>query len=973
MDIRVLGPVRVLDGGRTMLRVRRRERLLLGLLALESGRAISVSRLIALLWDDEAPKRPRETLQVYVSRLRSQLAGVDGRPGLEITHHGDGYLLQAEPETVDAHRFLAKYAAAADVTDPTERSSDLRTALEMWDGPLLADAADDALRARLGGSLEEARLAALELRVEADLQAGRLQVLVPELAELVSVHADRERLVAAYMKALYRCGRIAEALGAYRDAAAELADRLGLDFSDDLNDLYIAMLRRDPALDPDSGTSTAQLPPSLSTFLGRDREVATITALADPEREVPGRPTVCAIDGMAGVGKTALAVHVGHQLASRFPDGQIYLDLHGFTAGVSPVEPAEALDRLLRTRGNESAIPSHVDDRSAVWRSWLKQRKLLLVIDNVVNEAQVSALLPAAPGCLVIVTSRRSLAGLDDVTHVSLAPLPEAEATRLFNRLVGSDRAPAEPEVAAQIGRLCGGLPLAVRIAAARLVDQPYWTVERLVRRLQDRDRRLAEFDVGNRSMATALDLSYRHLPESAQRAFRLLGLFSAQPFDGDDAAALLDADRIDTELTLVELAAARLIQPCGPDQYRFHDLVGEYAALAADRDESAEARRAALIRLVDHYRAVTNFATYRIEPGRTQLREESAGARLPELADGNAALAWYDDHHVAIKAAVEIAAAQGLTTHCWQICAAAAMYYELRKRYDDWAATHRIAVDMAKEHGDERAQVEMLYRLLVLYWRTRDFTTAIDCARQARVLSRRLGDIRGRATVFNNLAGIYAQGLSDLEPVTATQKAGSYLEEALRHYRALDDQIGEAKALNNLGELHLRRGHYNEALSCLDGAFELFTQLDRPFGRASALRGSAQVHADRGDTDAAVAQWVTALEISREHGSTETELETLERLGRVLRDSGRDDEAVRWYAELSAAIPGHIPAAEQLRLRHAIADSYLASGDSEAALRQYQLAQRFALSGNDTTAARAAQDAIAELAGDEHATGDER
>lgn len=925
MEVRVLGPVRVLDRGRLMLRARRRERLLLGLLALEPGRPVASDRLERLLWAGDAPANPRAALQVSVSRLRTQLAGVDGRPGLTIQRDGAGYVLPIAPEKVDAHRFRVAVTAARSIEHPRTRARRLREALALWSGPLLADVADDRLRRRLGTGLEEFRLAALELRVTAELDAGDHESLVAELADLTAEYPHRERLIAARMRALYRCGRVGEALEVYRDTAAGLAERTGLDCGEDLNDLYVAMLRRDSAPAADRpGPARSQLPPDLSSFTGRTAELERIVTLANQDRGTEARPVVCVVDGMAGVGKTALAVHAGHRLAAGYPDGRIFVDLHGFAGDQLEVPPAEALDRMLRALGvTGEAIPNHVDDRAAAWRGLLAERRVLIVLDNAADEDQVRPLIPAAVGCLVLITSRRRLATLEDAEQLPLSPLRSQEAGALFARLAGSCRLDGEADLLTEIAELCAGLPLAIRLAAARLADQPYWTLSRLVKRLRDSDHRLAELDSGRRGVTAALEVSYADLDAAERRAFRLLSLSVEQPMDNTVAAALLGTDVDEADTRLLALAAARLLQPCGLDRYRFHDLVGEYAGAVAERDEAEAVRHQATARLLDYYLAAVNAATHQLDPGRTRLEPIPDGIRVPRLTDRQAALAWFDTNRPHLKAAVSRANAAGFHEHAWRIAASAALYHEMRKHHADWLATHQIGLESAARLADDKAQVSLLYRMIVLHHRLGDFDAVVECGRRAMDLSAGLGDELGRASILNNLGSMYA----DIGDAESFDRARSHLEAAQKIYGEQSDVIGAAKAAANLGELYRKHDRDDEALTHHHRALRLFRDLGRPLGQAFSLRHSGEILARRREDDAAAAHLTEALDLSRRHGSLEGELECLERLGELCREQGRIEAALDWHERLRQAVPEHYPAAHRDRMNRAIAASRRAAG----------------------------------------------
>lgn len=944
----MLGAVQVISKGRPALRARRRERLLLGLLALEANRSLSVARLEQLLWTGGAPRNPRQAIQVYISRLRAQL----GEDPIRLTHQGDGYALRVDPDFVDAHRFVKQVAAARSLRDPTQRAERLGEALAMWRGLLLEDAADDDLRERIGRELEETRLSAVEMRVEAELDAGRHESLVGELARLTETHPYRERLISVRMKALYRCGRVPEALEVYRESAAALEEAVGLDFSDELKALYVAILRHDKSLAPaaepaEPAPAPAQLPPDLAVFVGREAELERLIAYA-PTGDEPrrGRAAVCAVDGMAGVGKTALATRAAHHLADRFPDGRLYVNLHGFTRGTSPVSPEDALDRMMRALGMPpQTIPRHIDDRAAAWRSLLAGKKTLIVLDNAAGEDQVLPLLPAASGCLVLITSRVRLSGLDDVSYLSLSPLTLAESAELFGQIAGPDRVEgAAAEAADEIGRLCGRLPLAVRIAAARLRDQNQWTVRSLAERLRDSDSRLSELSAGHRGVASALELSYRHLDQPAQRMFRLLGLAPAMPIDDHVAAALADVTADDAASLLAVLVAARVLDSAGGGRYQFHDLTRHHAVDMAARDETGASRHEAIGRVMDHYAAAVNVAACRLEPERTVLETDPDAPGVAAIADRAAALAWLDDTRHQLRAAVARGHDAGFHRQVYEICRLSTNYYEMRCHHDDWLATHQYGLSSARKLKDDKAQARMLIRMGGIHAVLDDFDQTLRHYEEASALCEKTGDVFAQAAISNNLGKMYATGASRCDEATAFAHAQDHLTQAYELYCRLCDATGQAKSLANLGGMYAKHGRHDEALVHLDKARAMFRQLDRAGGEGVALYLAGTVHARRGDCDSAIQCHTRALELARQSGDFETELSCLEGLGNSHRELGQLDKARRRHQELRDALPSDYSGLNKCAIHNSIADTFQALGDAETARRHYRQAAGHAL-----------------------------
>lgn len=560
-EFRLLGPLSVTYRGQPVPLAAPKPRALLAALLVDANRVVPVDTLIERLWGDRPPGGARVTLQNHVLRLRRALASVAAAD--PVLTAPDGYLLAADDDRIDLRRFdtlLDRASAMLAEHDPARARPLLGEALALWRGDALADVRSEALHRDVVPALSERRLHALELRVEADLHLGGHARLSAELAELTERHPLRERLWTARLLALYRAGMPAEALAVYRVARRTLG---------------IEPSFRAPVLCP---STRDELPPRPADFTGRSTELAALLALGD-------RGGVVTIDGMPGVGKTALAVRAVHQLAARYPDAQLYADLHGHSPREQPLRPFAALGALLTALGITS-LPSTVDERSALLRETLAGRKTMLVLDNVRNSEQVRPLLPDVPGCLVIVTSRPRLTEVDAVLTLPLDVLPPACAAELFQRVAGQDSA----EVSHEVARRCGQLPLAIRIAGSTLRARPAWTAQHLLSRLRSRSR-LTELAIGERSVLTAFDTSYQRLGPAQQHLFRLLGRLPATGFDPPAAASVAGLALPEVARLLADLCDARLLDAPEPGRYRAHELIREYAGIlefTASTDQAA-------------------------------------------------------------------------------------------------------------------------------------------------------------------------------------------------------------------------------------------------------------------------------------------------------------------------------------------------------------------------------------------------
>ncbi|EOD65143.1 BTAD domain-containing putative transcriptional regulator, partial [Amycolatopsis vancoresmycina] len=622
----VLGPLLVEAGGEQQHLGDTRWARLLGLLALQPNRPVGVDDIVDVLWGSRPPRSHLDLIGSSVRRLRALL-----HPQLRLTATGHGgYRLEGVPEQLDVLRFdtLVEEARAAGDREHAFRA--LGEAMACWRGPVLAD--HSALHHHPAvAALSRRRLSAALAFADAGISLGRHEEVVAQLETVRDDEPMHEGLHARLMVALAGSGRQADALALFDALHSRLATELGIEPGPEVRAAQLHVLRQEvPAAGQPFGSSN-YLPRDVDHFVGRVAETVRLT----------GGTAVYGICGMAGVGKTALAVHLGHRFADRFPDGQLFADLHAHGAE-GPLAPAAALDSLLRQLGVDGArIPDRLDQRAALWRSLLVGRTALVVLDDAAGAAQVRPLLPGGPGSLVLITSRTRLTSIDTVTTLSLDVLAPAEAAQLLTRVAGPDRTAGQDRALGEIAGLCGHLPLALRIAAARLRDRPLWTVRHLAGLLRDEHRRLAELSTGDRSVGAAFTLSYRQLTEPQQRLFRLLGEFPGTDVDAFAAAAIAGRDPHGTERLLEDLVDVHLLAQPALGRYRFHDLIRDHAR-ATGRTGAAAPREAAASRMFDYYLHVAGQAADALEP--TRKRFPLAGtppAAPPRFATEAEALAW--------------------------------------------------------------------------------------------------------------------------------------------------------------------------------------------------------------------------------------------------------------------------------------------------------------------------------------------
>jgi tetratricopeptide (TPR) repeat protein len=659
------------------------------------------------------------------------------------------------------------------------------------------------------------------------------------------------------------------------------------------------------------------LPRDVPDFVGREVELAALLA-------APAHYTAAAVDGMPGVGKTTLAVHAAHLLAPGYPGGQLYLDLHG-SADCPPLPPGAALDALLRQAGVTGSLPQDLAERAALWRATAAGRRLLVVLDDAADRTQVGPLLPAVAGCFALVTSRRRLSGLHGARSFTVQVMAEADATTLFARAVGDERAAADPAGAAETVRLCGNLPVAIRIAGARLRHRPTWTVQNLVGRLRDEHRRLAELRAEDRSVSAAFALSYQQLRPQLQRLFRLLGLVPGPVVDTAAATALAGLDPADTGRLLAELLDRHLLVQRVPDRYCFHDLMRQHAREAARRDEPEEDQRAALSRLFDHYLAAAGAAAGVLAPQRQRGTGQPSGLPTgPGPATPAQALDWLEEHRETLVAAVRLGEHAGWPGHAWRIACHLAQLCYVRSHPETWVPTLETGLSAARRCGDTVSEPTVLTCLGVALEHSGDPARAVDCQRRAVVLYQEAGDRAGEATAIKRL------GNAHLQLGNVGQALGLY-QRALAFFRTLDDPLGVASTLNNIGVTHQAFGRLSEALEHYQGALVIYAEQGTPSDQGLMMTNIGAIQTQLGRYDEALASHQQALDVARRMGDRWREGTALTNIGTVYRHLGRYEEA----------IDGHRRAMELLRaVAHPGAQSQVANDLAET----YRAAARPAL-----------------------------
>jgi DNA-binding SARP family transcriptional activator/tetratricopeptide (TPR) repeat protein len=914
----LLGPLLVRHRGIMIPVAAGKQRVLLAALLLSAGRLVTVDELAETLWGSVPPRSARASLRNYVMRLRKSLA--DG--GLSrISTQPDGYLISVEAGELDVERFatlLADARAAARDSAWAVAAKQLGMALTLWRGPPLSDVPSSLLALREAPRLTEMRLQALEARIEADLRLGRHTDVIIELRQLAAAYPLRERLHALLMTALYRDGQQAGALAAYQAVRRVLIDELGTEPGPELRQLQRQILDADHDLPAASAPTWAaehtvpgmrsmagwsaprQLPATVPHFAGRAAELRALTALLNqPGSRAPGAVVISAIGGTAGVGKTALAGHWAHQVADRFPDGQLYVNLRGYDPGL-PLTSADALAGFLRALGVPSPdIPHEEGERAGLYRSLLAGRRVLVVLDNAGSAAQVGPLLPGSPTCMVVVTSRDALAGLvarDGAVRVELDLLPLPEAVGLLRALIGP-RADSDPAAAAALASQCARLPLALRVAAELAAARPDLSLADLASELADQQRRLDLLDAGadtRTAVRAVFSWSYRSLSDSAARAFRLVSLHPGPDLDDHAAAALTDAPAETAARARHELVRAHLLQAAGPGRYGMHDLL---CAFARELDDPA-AQRVALTRLLDYYLHGAATAMDILFPAECHRRPrvQLPVIGVPPLTGQAAARAWLDAERASLVAVTAHAAGGGWPDHATRLAATLHRYLEAGDHDSDAITIHSCALSAARSTGDRAGEAAALNGLGLVDLRQGRYPQATDCHEQAMALFRETGDRNGEARALGNLGvlrlleGRYRQAAAD-------QKR------AIALFRDLGDRVGECRALTNLGLVKTRQGRYEQAIGHYERSLAMHREIGDRAAQAYPLGNLGHVLLRLGRYPQARDHFKQALALAREHGNRTREADALAGLGGISMREGAVRQAHEQYQQALAIL----------------------------------------------------------------------
>ncbi|NUT53355.1 MAG: tetratricopeptide repeat protein [Saccharothrix sp.] len=905
VEFRVLGPVQAWIGGRPVDLGHSRQRCVLAVLLVEANQWLSADQLLDRAWGDRVPPGGRNTLYGYLSRLRRALQATEH---VAIVHRASGYELVVDDDAVDVHRFRRLVAQARAETDQARALHLAEQASSLWRGEALLGL-DTPWVTTVRHGLEQERFAADTDRLDLALRLGRHSALLPELTDRATEHPLNEHVAAQLMLALFRAGRQAEALDRYRRLRARLAEELGTEPGSDLRQLHHRILAADPDLAaPEADRSPVvprQLPAAPAPFTGRVPELTELDRALAP---APGDPatatvTISAVGGVGGVGKTWLALAWAHRNLHRFPDGQLFVDLHGFSPTEEPTDPADALRGFLTALG--ATADGTRSDAGTVYRNLMAGRRVLVLLDNAASADQVVPLLPGSPTCTVLVTSRTSLPSLIDrhgAHHLPLSVLTPVESRALLAARLGEHRTDAEPDAVDELIGLCGRHPLALAITARHAATRPRLPLAELAAELREAGLEMLDHDTDlTASLPAVLSWSLRHLTARQRMVFVLVGIAPGPDIDLPAAASLTGLTQAEARKALRVLEDHSLLDRHPHGRYAMHDLVRAYATTADDHLPEPE-REAALARVAEFYLHTAHAADHLLNPYRPPIRLDPPAPGTPThpLPDRATALAWMDAHHLHLLAVQQNAATRRHHQVVWQIAWTLGTFHRLRGHIHDdlavWQAAaeaathladpgthilahrllghanaelerHERAIDhlhqalaLARQHHDLAQQAHTHHALTWAWEQQGDDSKAFDHARHALDLFRALGSPVWEATALN-MVGWHAARLGEYE------FAREHCQAALDLYRRHDDLDGEADTLDSFGWIEHHTGHHRQAVDHYRQALDLYHVVGNTAEAADTLDNLAQAHLALGDHDRALDAWREALDLYRQQG----------------------------------------------------------------------------------------------------------
>ncbi len=974
IEFNILGPPELLVTGRQEMIAPKLWCVLVSLL-LTPNVSVPAEVLIDRLWGEHPPPKARSTIRSYIWRIEQALSRApDGM--VHVGRQAHGYVLVIDPHLVDLHKFRSlrrQSDALAESGEVRHAAARLGEAEALWRGPALAVLPGDWI-GWMRDSLDEERRAATARRIELELTLGRHAELLAELAELTERHPLDEVLAGHRMVALFRSGRQADALRAYREIAARLVAE-GVRPSPELAGLHGRVLRHDPelAITPAHRRTGREaqpntLPPDIGDFVGRAAELALLME----DIKVRDRPALTIIEGIGGVGKTALAVHVGHRMTHRYPDAQLYLNFRGHNGLREPLDPGDALRDLLMMLDTPAArIPRALDERAELWRAELSSRRALIILDDVIGPEQVGPLLPDAGDCLVMVTSRRRLRGLAQARKLTLQNLAEDDAVTLFRQVAGRP-ADREPDHVAKVSRLCGCLPLAIRLAASRLRSGAVATLPDLLDELDDPAGGQGQAGEVSHRIQAAFELSYRWLAPSEQRFFRCLGVSPCLDFTAHSAAVLTGATLAGSRAALAALSDHCLLEEISPGRFAFHDLIRAFAAARFAAEDPEAMTRHNVGQLADYYiHAVTRASQVR-HVLRREGPAEGAGERwpMPFMATPEAAGAWLESEWRNALRVAEQCARREWKRRCAELVHALGEFLETSGHWDDALAAHRMALQASRDLDDLHGVARSSFDLSLMSMRTGHSEAALQHANEAADAFGKLGDKRGQAAALDRIGIVHRNAARFREALAYHQEAldiyrdanemdglakalrhagmalgslgryseeMSYFSQALDIHRQTGDLRSQAITLNNIGTIQYDQGRHRDAMHSFQASLDIFRRIGGKQNLALLDHNMGRLRQYKGDLRGAIVVYQEVLATYRAIGDLQHQAYALVDIGSVYKSTDRFDEALAHYEQAASAAE---KAGDRYMYAEALcgmAEAYFGSGNLNVALEKYE------------------------------------
>jgi DNA-binding SARP family transcriptional activator len=980
MEFRVLGPTELWSAGQQCDLGPARARCVLAILLLTPRTIVPAETLIDRLWDTRPPPKARESLSVYIARLRASLRQALG-DSVRLAGRARGYVLDVDPEAVDLHQFrrLRRQADALTASGDYDHAALLlREADGLWRGQALAGIRGDWV-ARMRDSLEEERRAAILERVECELELGRHADLVGELRHLLAQYPLDETFIAHQMSALYWSGRPGDALSLYRETRSRLIDEQGTEPGTMLSELHQRILRRDPQLavrlaghrhgrvpPPDT------LPPQTVEFVGRSEQLGLLIG------EHGDTPRVSVIEGMPGVGKTALAVHAARIASGQYPDGMLYLNFHTNDPGRPSLDPAEALHRLLQMLAVPATqIPDAIGERAALWRAQLSRRRAVVILDDAARHDQIRPLLPVASQSLILITTRRRLPELEGARTLTLDVLSIDDAIMLFRQIAGQGREQDEDKVATAVG-LCGRLPLAIQLTAGRLAQDYPPRLADLIEELSQSPAQLGGTGAASPGVMSAFDLSYRAMEPDHQRFFRRLGVSPCAYVSLQAAAALGGCTLAEAEKALAALLDHHLLARASASQFRFHDLIRGYAAVRAARDDPEPEQRQAVGRLLDYYLHTADKADRILHPFRRRMPVSVSHppAASPALGTQEDAAGWLESEWRNILQAAQYAGRHEWKRKCADLTHVLADFVEIRAYWDEAIAAHTLALQACRDLADPARIAQASLELSVVSQQTGRHEAALPLAEDAAAIYRSLADQRGEAEALDQIGMAHQRTARSREALAYFHEArtlyhdaadrrgvantlshsgiacwhlGRYLDamghlrDALSLYRDAGDRRGEAKTLSNLGKMQLYCGYHRDALEGYQKSLKIFNEIGGAQNEAILYHNIGSVYHYKGSYEEGLAAFRRALAIYRDIGDLPDEADVLNDIGAIYQSAECNDEALIYHQKARSIAEEIGSLSQQVIALRRIADVRRGSGRYGEAFDHYHTALRLA------------------------------